>query len=217
MKVPVWDLPTRVFHWSLVGLVALAWATSEGGNWVLDIHVWSGIAILGLVVFRLQWGVYGGLHARFGDFVRGWAAVRAYGARMLTRSAPRHLGHNPLGGWMILALLAALVAVVASSLMMVEDDYTGPWAAHLGYGVSRAMGEAHEGIAVLLGWLIGFHVLGVVAQKFISGENLIIPMWRGDKDVDNGEAAKRVAVHVGHWRAAAAFVVSGAALWAMLR
>ncbi len=112
-SVPVWDLPTRLFHWSLVVLVLINLVV-EPRDSVLAyrVHVTAGYLIAALVVFRLVWGVIGSPRARFTDFVTGWATVRTYARRLVQLDPPHSVGHNPLGGWMIVALLSTLTALV---------------------------------------------------------------------------------------------------------
>ncbi|MFM8375161.1 MAG: cytochrome b/b6 domain-containing protein, partial [Phenylobacterium sp.] len=104
---PVWDGPTRLFHWALVILVLVAWLTAEEQ---MTIHRGAGYALLGLLAFRVWWGLAGGSTARFGNFVRGPAAVRRYLAESRAGTAGEHAGHNPLGALSVLALLG-LVAL----------------------------------------------------------------------------------------------------------
>ena len=123
-RILVWDLPVRLFHWLLVMLVIVSFVTGElGGTW-MQIHLWSGYTILGLLLFRLAWGFIGGHHARFSSFVRGPNAVRRYARTLWDRSAPRHLGHNPLGGWSVLAMLLLLLFQVATGLFANDDIFT---------------------------------------------------------------------------------------------
>jgi cytochrome b len=106
-EVQVWDPFVRVFYWSLVGLVAFAMLTGE--EWT-KVHIVAGYAILALIGARVLWGFVGARYARFSDFVRGPNTIRAYLSDLLRFKAPRYLGHNPLGGLMIVALLLALTA-----------------------------------------------------------------------------------------------------------
>src|SRR5262249_12671645 len=103
----VWDLPTRMFHWLLVVLVALQFATAEFHLLDMRWHFWFGYATLALVLFRVLWGVFGSQTSRFADFVRGPTAVWGY-LRSLA-PAPKPIGHNPLGGWSVLAMLTCLL------------------------------------------------------------------------------------------------------------
>ena len=108
-RVKVWDLPVRIFHWTLVLLIAFSWwSGKEGGN-VMQYHMWSGYAILTLVLFRVVWGFCGSSSARFTGFVRGPRAAIAYLRTLTERRAGAHLGHNPLGGWNVVLLLVCIL------------------------------------------------------------------------------------------------------------
>lgn len=166
--VRVWDPLLRVLHWSLVSGVALAWLTSEAGRrW----HEPIGWFVMAVVAVRLVWGVVGSRHARFAGFLRGPAAALAYGRHAVRGNAPRYLGHNPLGAWMIVALLLALTAVGVSGWLMTTDAYFG----------SEFMEEAHEALAQGLLVLVALHVAGVVFTGWHQGENLVRAMWNGRK------------------------------------
>jgi cytochrome b len=103
----VWDPLVRVLHWMLVVSIALAWITSEGfGRW----HEWVGYLALGVVGVRIVWGFGESRYARFADFVRSPAATRDYARSVAALREPRYIGHNPLGGWMVVALLASVAA-----------------------------------------------------------------------------------------------------------
>jgi cytochrome b len=124
--IRVWDILIRIFHWSLVASFIVAYLTSEEDNpW----HIYSGYAVLGLIIFRLLWGFVGSRHARFSDFVRPPAVVYQY-IKSLRAGQPRHyIGHNPLGGWMVIAMLLTLFAVTLSGLKVYAiEEGKGPFA-----------------------------------------------------------------------------------------
>ncbi len=213
--VRVWDLPTRLFHWSLLVLVAVVWISSEFHGTLFNIHIIVGIAILAMIVFRVIWGVIGSRHALFIDFVCGWSKVRTYGQSMLNAKAAYHAGHNPIGGWMILALLATLTLTSFSGLFISDDGYVGPLVGTVSSGLSNILGAAHEGAAGLLGFLIAIHVLGVVVHSIITQENLPRAMWSGDKSVPADENISSIAP-VGWWRVGVAVGLSIAAIWGLM-
>lgn len=172
-EVRVWDPLVRVLHWGLVVAVALAWVTAEESE---RAHELIGYAVLGIVAVRLVWGFVGSPHARFADFVRPPREVLAYARGMLDGTAPRYLGHNPIGGWMILALLAALLATAGSGWLAQE----------VGGRLGHLFEELHEGVANGLLVLIGLHVLGVLAESWREGENLVRAMITGRKRASAG-------------------------------
>jgi cytochrome b len=168
-RVPVWDRPVRLLHWLLVAAVAAAWLTTLG---MLRWHEPVGYLAAAVVLARVGWGFAGNRHARFSGFLRGPAATRDYAARVLARSEPRYLGHNPLGGWMVLALLAAVAALgVTGWLYSATDMFWGEaWLERL-----------HAALAWLLLALIALHVAGVAFTSLRHGENLVRAMVDGAK------------------------------------
>lgn len=183
-KVRVWDAPVRLFHWLLVLLVCFSVVTAQiGGNW-MDWHKRSGYAILTLVLFRIVWGFIGSCHARFGSFLRGPRAVVAYVGELLgRRPAQPHLGHNPLGGWSVVLMLLALLVQVGTGLFANDDIATeGPLYQLVSKETSDFLTSIHHLNLWLLGALIAVHVLAIVAY-LVKGENLIRPMFTGDKIV----------------------------------
>jgi cytochrome b len=164
----VWDLPTRLFHWLLVGSFAGAWLTSESER-LQNLHHLCGYLLLGLIGFRLLWGFVGSRHARFADFVRGPTAVLDY-LRSLASGQPQHyIGHNPAGAVAILLLLALGVLTGASGWMSL-NDIGGEW-----------LEELHEGLATAMLVVAGVHVAGVIVSSLLHKENLIKAMITGTK------------------------------------
>jgi cytochrome b len=125
-SVLVWDVPTRLFHWMLVFLVALAWVTGEAEGSLFVVHKLAGYGVAVLLVFRVIWGFAGSRHSRFSDFVRPWREVFAHIKGMLSLRPARTFGHNPLGGWMALVLLLVLAAQVTTGC----SPRTTVWAGH---------------------------------------------------------------------------------------
>ena len=115
MKLPIWDLPIRLFHWVLVGLIAFSWWSAE--YHYDDLHIWSGIAVLTLLIFRFLWGVFGSSTARFASFVRGPRAVFGY-----LRGQWRGIGHNPLGALSVIALLGLVTVQTVLGLIASDED-----------------------------------------------------------------------------------------------
>lgn len=167
-RILVWDAPVRVFHWLMVAAFAGAWLTGERDAWRLA-HVTLGYTMLGLVAFRIAWGVVGTRYARFGDFVRGPASVRRY-ARALLRGQPEHYtGHNPAGALAILAILLLTVLAGVSG-----------WATWYGLG-GDTMEELHEVFAALMLAVVGVHVLAVLLSTWLHHDRLIGAMISGRK------------------------------------
>lgn len=161
--VRVWDPLVRIFHWSLVGLFTFAFLT--GDEWQ-DPHELAGYIIAGLIAVRVIWGLVGSRHARFISFLRGPSSVAGFLADTVQMRARRYLGHNPAGGWMVMALLLVIAVISLSGWMMTTDSYWGV----------KWVGEVHEGAAFAALGLIGLHIGGVIVASFEHGENLVRAM-----------------------------------------
>ncbi|MEO5373507.1 MAG: cytochrome b/b6 domain-containing protein [Alphaproteobacteria bacterium] len=215
IPVPVWDLPTRLFHWSLVILVCTSWGAGVAG--FLTVHMLSGLAILSLVLFRLVWGVIGSTTARFSHFLQGPRAALDYLAELTgRRPASRWAGHNPVGGWMIAVLLLVLLVQTGSGLFANDDITTSGPLAHL---VSKAHGDTlttvHKVSFKLLLGLVGTHILAALFYLVVKRENLIIPMVTGRKPWP--PAAPRPPLHFTNplW-ALPTLSASAAAVWLLV-
>lgn len=175
-QVKVWDPLVRLFHWSLAACILGAFLVEEGDA----AHRFLGYTALGLVAFRLLWGVVGSRHARFGDFVRGPRAVLAYLRERLAGRSQRRLGHNPAGAVMILVLLGGVVAVGATGWMQTLDAFWG----------AEWLEEVHEALAYGLLAFVGAHVLAALVESVHYRENLVAAMVHGRKRaLDRAEVA----------------------------
>jgi cytochrome b len=182
-EVKVWDPLIRVFHWSLVTAFIVAYITEDH---YLGLHVQAGYTIIGLVLFRLLWGLIGTRHARFTDFVRSPHTVLSYLKSLLSRRPAHYLGHNPAGGWMVIALLVVLVLTTLSGLLTygIGENAAGPFVALGGTPGgfwSEAMEEVHEVLANLTLLLVFVHVAGVIVSSRLHHENLVRAMLTGRK------------------------------------
>jgi cytochrome b len=183
VRVRVWDAPTRLVHWTFVLLVATSWWTAE--NDALEWHRYSGYALLGLLLFRVYWGFAGSSTARFSDFVKGPGAVWAYLKTLRSQAGATFIGHNPLGGWSVLLLLATMIAQVALGLFAVDVDgiESGPLSHLVSFDTGRACAQVHENLFNVLLTLIALHVLAVVFYLLYKRQNLIAPMISGSREV----------------------------------
>ncbi|QWG18279.1 cytochrome b/b6 domain-containing protein [Bradyrhizobium sediminis] len=166
--VKVWDPFVRMFHWTLLTLFVIAFVT---GDEIEGVHIAAGYGIATLLALRLAWGVIGPRHARFSSFVRSPRDVLAYLRDVARLKAPRYLGHNPAGGAMIVALLAALIGTAVTGYMMTTDAYWG----------AKWVEKLHEALAHGTLVLAGLHVLGVAASSLLHRENLVKAMVTGRK------------------------------------
>ena len=200
---PLWDLPVRVFHWSLAVLVVAAVTSVSLG--AMQVHEACGLSILVLVAARIVWGFVGSTHARFTNFVRGPRAVLAY----LRGSRAPGEGHSPAGGWSVLAMLALLLVQAGTGLFN-EDDvaFSGPLAHLVGSKLRGAIGELHEMNFLLLGALVALHVLTVLQYRR-RGHDLIRPMLDGGRAQDTTRTRPA-------WLALALLLGCAIALWLAL-
>ena len=207
----VWDLPVRLFHWLLVASIAFAYVSGQLGGNLIDWHARAGFLILGLVVFRIVWGLVGTPTARFATFVRGPAAIAAY-----LRGEWRGIGHNPLGALSVLGLLALVGAQAATGLFTNDDiAFQGPFADWIGKDLSDRFHSWHAWLQNGLLVLIGLHVAAIVFYIRIKKENLVKPMITG---WSNAAPAGPTAPRHKRGGGLVAFIVSvliaGAATWA---
>lgn len=164
----VWDPVVRVGHWLLVGTVLAAWLTRHApGKW----HEWLGYGSLAIVAIRIVWGFVGPMRARFADFVRSPRATLRYAREMAAAREPRHLGHNPLGGWMVVALLTTVSLVGFTGWLYTTDRF---------WGVEWVEG-LHDGLSNVLWALVFLHVGGVLLASYRHRENLAGAMIHGRK------------------------------------
>ncbi len=189
-QVTVWDPLVRIFHWSLVSAFFIAYFTEDD---LLDLHVYAGYVVAGLLVFRLIWGFVGSRHARFTDFVKRPREVWAYLKSIIGQHPRRYLGHNPAGGAMIIALLSSLVLVTISGIVIYSiEESAGPLGASLS-GVGEfwedVVEELHEFFSNATLALVFFHVTGVLIASLQHKENLVKSMVNGRKSVDEEDVA----------------------------
>jgi cytochrome b len=164
----VWDVPTRAFHWLLALSFTGAFLTAESERY-RDVHVTLGYTMLGLIAFRLAWGLIGTRYARFWSFAFGWRSVLTYVKSLFSRAPHHYVGHNPAGSWAIYALLALSLAAGASGYAT-YNDIGGHW-----------MEELHEAVANALLAVVIAHIGGVVVGSLLHRENLVRAMLTGYK------------------------------------
>lgn len=180
-RAHVWDVAVRLFHWTLVTTVLTAWLTGGSGN---RIHEISGSAVAALLVFRLIWGIVGTRHARFIDFVCRPRTLRSYLRDILSNRAERHVGHNPAGGAMIVAMLTGLAVTVVTGFMQLTNRF---------YGLEWVE-QFHHYAANVFMVLVPLHLAGVIASSWMHRENLVGAMMTGDKPVATSKHPAPVAI-----------------------
>ena len=178
----MWDIPTRVFHWLLALSLCGSWATAEAGFEWIDTHNLLGYCALGLVLFRLLWGLVGTRHARFADFIKGPRTVLAAVPKLFSRSPGTAVGHNPIGGWSALLLLL-LVAVQAGTGLFISDDvlHEGPYHHVISSDLAGTLAQIHHLNFTALQVFVGIHLLAIAWYRFGKKTSLVAPMVTGKK------------------------------------
>lgn len=205
--IRVWDPLVRLFHWSLVVAFIVAWLSGEEESLV---HVYAGYAILGLVGFRIVWGLVGPRYARFSNFLYSPGRTARYLRSLTSRNPEHYTGHNPAGGWMIMLLLGSLLIAVYTGLEVYGAEGQGPLAGaspgveliataradddsddeHDGSVENEAeefWEELHEFSANLTLLLVFVHIAGVLVASYVHRENLVRAMITGRKRVSAEE------------------------------
>jgi len=180
--IRVWDPLVRIFHWSLASAFFIAYITEDD---FMTVHEFAGYAVLSLIGIRLIWGIIGTKYARFSNFVTSPKTTIKYIKSIFTFNAERHIGHNPAGGAMIIALLVSLTLTATTGMLYygIEDQsglaasFVSAWPSFL----NDPLEEIHEFFANLSMFLVVTHVAGVLIAAIQHGENLIASMWHGRK------------------------------------
>ena len=184
VEVEVWDLPIRLFHWVLFALLVFQAVSGTLGGDMMDWHVLTGYAILALVVFRIFWGFAGSTHARFASFAAGPRATWHFTKRLFSREAVPQVGHNPLGGWSVLAMIAILLVQGVTGLFAYDGVATqGPLAYLVSIEASNALSDIHDHNFKVLVALAAAHVVAVIYHLVVKKEDLTTPMFTGIKRV----------------------------------
>jgi len=203
---PLWDIPTRVFHWSVVCLLPLAWWSAEQQRF--EIHQWVGYTLLVLVLSRILWGIVGSRHSRFTDFLVGPAKIKRY----IQGGGARSRGHNPLGGWSVMLLLTLLLAQAVSGLFNSDEIlFSGPLYYWVNSDVQNAMGVVHEVVFNTLLALVSLHVCVVCFYQLYRREKLIQAMITGSALGKEG-----LAPAVSKWRLVPIVLFISCGLWLLI-
>ncbi|HTT03976.1 MAG TPA: cytochrome b/b6 domain-containing protein [Steroidobacteraceae bacterium] len=212
-RVLVWELPVRLFHWTIFLLVACAYLTWRL-NW-MDWHVWIGYAALTAVLFRILWGFFGGDCARFARFLTGPRAAAAHLRHALRREPDRQVGHNAAGGWMVMLLLALLLAETLSGLLIYNDIADeGPLTELMPAQLGSAIMATHAIGWDLLAGAVSVHVAAILLYATAKRQNLVRPMITGHKTLPAEVTAPRRG---GALRAIVLLAISAIAVAALSR
>ncbi|HEU5134157.1 MAG TPA: cytochrome b/b6 domain-containing protein [Steroidobacteraceae bacterium] len=179
-RIRIWDLPTRLFHWMLVALIATLWVSAIR-SW-MTVHYVCGVAALVLVSFRIMWGFLGSTTARFAHFAASPGRVFAYLRALRRGDDSPHAGHNPAGGWMVLTFLLLILAQAALGLFANDEfDFKGPLAEFISGKRSNLLTRVHVFLFDAILVCIWVHVCAISFYALVKRDNLIGPMLHGTK------------------------------------
>jgi len=234
----VWDFPVRIVHWLLVVLIAFSWWSAEKGPGLpasvtssmetntaispygyipwMEWHRWSGFTVLGLIAFRVLWGLFGSETARFGHFLRGPKGIGAYIKKLFSKSSEPHVGHNPLGGWSVFALIVLIIAQTVLGLFAIDTDgiESGPLAAFISFDQGRVAAGLHELTFNILLAFIGLHIFAILFYAVFKRDNLVGPMITGRRKLGESATAPKIAPF---WLALIFAIVAGGLVYAVMK
>ena len=208
----VWDLPVRIFHWILAAAFIGAYVTHKLGVGYFKYHVWCGYTVIVLVSFRILWGIVGTRHARFWNFVRGPRSTALYLLAWLRGREPSYPGHNPLGAFMVIALLLALFTQALTGLFGNDEIFNvGPLYGYVTNETSLQLTSLHRELFAWICAAVVVHMLAVLAHRITKGENLVLAMLTGRKPAHTIPTEE--AIHSSRtWLAALLVIALSAAL-----
>lgn len=210
--VRIWDLPTRIFHWALVLSIVGAFVSIKLGGLYMEWHLRFGLLALGLIIFRIIWGLIGPRYARFSQFIRGPGAILSY-----LKGASTSAGHNPLGALSVIALLTILGFQAVSGLFTTDDIMTqGPLYARVSEPVSSTLTSLHKLNEWVIIGVIALHLLAIVWYSLVRRKRLVGAMITGDaqaKDVPSGTIPAQDGIAVWIRALILAACVTGLIFW----
>lgn len=185
-KLLVWDLPVRLFHWLLVISLLGAWYTSDGERDLLNYHLKIGYFILGLILFRIIWGIFGTKYALFSQFIPTRHELICYLQKLKQKPNYNTIGHNPLGGLMVVLMLSLVLSQAISGLFMNDDIFTsGPYYESVSSSVQKFMSLIHHNVFDVIIIISILHISAICYYLLVKKINLIVPMFTGYKSSDN--------------------------------
>jgi cytochrome b len=183
----VWDLPLRLFHWLLVLCMTASWITAELGFDWMQIHMYLGYTTLGLLLFRIIWGFVGPRHARFASFLQGPSGIWRYAKGLAAGTMIQTVGHNPLGGIMVIVMLV-LVGFQAATGLFATDDivWTGPYNGAVSEATAERLTSLHQLNFNIILAAVALHLMAIAFYFLVKKQNLVGAMVHG----------RKLAVHV---------------------
>jgi cytochrome b len=182
-KRTVWDIPTRLFHWLLVACIFGQWLTAEILENAIQWHFYIGYFTLGLILFRVFWGIIGTHYARFSQFIKGPVAVLKYAATLPKANSPAHAGHNPMGGWMVIAMMLLIAVQGISGLFITDDIFSnGPYYDAVSESTRDLMSFIHhKGFNIILAAVV-LHIVAIAFYTRFKKQHLVPAMIHGKKE-----------------------------------
>lgn len=188
-KLFVWDLPVRLFHWLLVISLIAAWYTSDGERGLIEYHLQIGSFILGLIIFRIIWGVVGTKYAKFSQFIPNKKSLIYYLKNVKKEKEYKTVGHNPVGGLMVIFMLTLILSQAISGLFMNDDVFTsGPYYSSASSVVQNIMSVIHHNVFDVILVVSVLHISAALFYLFVKKANLILPMITGYKNDSNNNS-----------------------------
>ncbi|MEM9287076.1 MAG: cytochrome b/b6 domain-containing protein [Pseudomonadota bacterium] len=212
----VWDISIRLFHWSLAILIFLLWQTGENGS--IETHRQLGLAVLGLLVYRIYWGFFGPKTARFSDFPIRPGQILRYIPKLFKQPYEARIGHNPLASLSIIAILGTLCFQVGTGLFATDTDglYSGYFGHLVSFDMGRQLAELHEMSFNVISALVILHLCAIAYYALALATDLVTAMVTGTRDVDAETAATTPQATTTLPRLAVGAVLAGVSVWAVL-
>jgi cytochrome b len=213
----VWDLPLRAFHWLFAASILASWGTAKLGFDWMPWHIRLGKWMMGLIIFRIVWGLIGPRHARFASFLKGPGAVLRY-AKGLTGHGEgvASVGHNPLGGLMVIIMLLLVVFQVSTGLFATDDiAYTGPFNPTVSGSTASLLTHLHSFNFNLIWAAIALHVGAITYYAFVKRQNLVPAMLHGFKPAEAVPAGEAITSSE-LWKALIVMIVAAAVVYGIL-
>jgi cytochrome b len=184
-KVLVWDFPLRLFHWLFASTILLLWLTSELGTDFIDVHMQLGYFALGLLIFRISWGIVGPKHARFSQFIPSPSRLIHYIKQSKQGKTPYHAGHNPLGSLMVVLMIILILMQAISGLFINDDVFSsGPYYDVMSKDFEKVMSFIHHNTFDFMIAAIAMHLGAIFYYWRVKKQNLVLPMITGKKSAD---------------------------------
>ena len=210
----VWDLPLRLFHWLLVLTLIALWVTAELGIDYRQIHMWLGYGMMGLLFFRILWGLVGPRHSRFTNFFPTPGRLFRYIKASLGGMPAETVGHNPLGSLMVFLMIILLGFQVGTGLFATDDIiWTGPWFPAVSNATAKTLTHLHHFNFNLILAAIALHLIAIAFHGVVRKHNLVVPMITGKKEADLVPADQAISSSQLLKAAIVIVIAAGAAYW----